>query len=982
MSVAFLRRFKFLWVCAYVITAFVFPNLSLAQFAGIGALLNPEGSRLFPQSVLFPRHPGKPDPRWRSFSWFYTDRVADSSRYRLYFYEEEEWAARFVMPRIRKQIGELSKTFAWSPARPFSYLLFTSSREFRQANIFFITEGVQGITSTQEATMAIPYWGEAQTFDHISKHELVHQFQVQKINQLAQGYAMERMILIPLWFIEGMAEYMSLDGMDAESRVYLRDLLANPDPDRGYKIPKFFEEGTPGFVNTYKVGQAKIDFLELKYGRGTAQRILENASRSLGSAGATGTLFSQFVAFELKESEAAIEESWQSYLRLTFNPEMERMTQTAADFEQLKEAGDTLDYYDVSPDGALLATRQVDPLKGITSIQLYDLRNKSKRYQVAEDNKPGLLSLYFMQAPLLTISDHWIAYVVETTSGPEIEAREIGREKDSLYLGRKLRLKLHEFKMREVLSITFSPDGRSTAIVGLNGKGWANVYAIDGFPGAGRFSTRPLTSGYYSWRTLSWGEHGILAASDKTENGKYAIFRIDPKTGSSELLADSNENLLAPIALNDGVIYQSWTNGSPQIEKWKPGSRVRVTNVKSGMYYPKYRQNTLYSLIFHQGRYRLYRLPPEKQLATILPGSGPVSAGRPWVASLDPLAPGQFTAYQPFSRSRGGGIRVENLAGFFASGGFFGAAGSFSDLMRNYSVSASVMVLGDVDSTSAELFLTSQKGRATWTLGTYLTVQSRLDTLFSDGEIETYLHREFGVLGAIQYPLGAFSYIDAELRAGGVKRTDFSNLDLESVWEQGNPGTEFMVAPMFRLGYDRILYEAFSGPLQGFGALVESDTSWFPGRSDITQRFRLDVAQYWHIAGRAVLALNGMGAIAIGDRFRNSFLISSDDILRAYPFGDDRLYGNYLLAGKAEFRFPIGSLFGFPPLRGLAAYDLGSIWVHPGQLGQRVTSSYTGGLTLNLPPISLNFMLSAPGRTAPGPVDDLVAHFTLRYLYI
>src|SRR4051794_31474585 len=75
-----------------------------AQVLGLGALLNPEGSRLFPQSVIVPRHPGKPDPRWRAFDWQWLDLTTGPTEFRLYFYREEEWTAKFAIPRIEKQV--------------------------------------------------------------------------------------------------------------------------------------------------------------------------------------------------------------------------------------------------------------------------------------------------------------------------------------------------------------------------------------------------------------------------------------------------------------------------------------------------------------------------------------------------------------------------------------------------------------------------------------------------------------------------------------------------------------------------------------------------------------------------------------------------------------------------------------------------------------------------------------------------------------
>ncbi|MCM2278957.1 MAG: hypothetical protein NDJ89_12850 [Oligoflexia bacterium] len=979
------RSRKILMFLMTCIAALLEAAQARAQAFGIAALLNPEGSRLFPQLILYPRHPGKPDPRWRSFDWRFTENMADHSRFRLYFYEDEDWSARFATPRIRQQVEDLTRTFDYSPSKPFSYLLFTSQREFRQANIFFISEGVQGITSTEEATMAIPYWGETQTFDHISHHEMAHQFQVQKIKDIGGAYSAERMQLMPLWFIEGMAEYYSLHGMDIESRVYLRDLILNPRKETRHTLPKFFEEGSLGFVSTYKVGQAKIDYLEKTFGNKISQRLLVAAARNL-APGQEG--FAKVVTAEVGKTAEDLEKGWNDYIA-GYRKEADALPQGLEAYEKIKEAGDTLDLFEVSPDGSLLALRQIDPLTGVTSIQLVNLRKGFDKTEVARDNQPGLLSLGFLQWPSLALSDHWVAYAVDTTLGPELELRRIERRDDGdISIKSPIRLKLHSFKLLQAHALAISPDEQSLALVGLTQKGWGNVYVLDGFPGQfpdkARYHLRQLTDGYYSWRGLSWSREGIYSASDKTPDGKYALMKLDPANGQATLLAAARENLLDPSSAPGGILYQGWESGSPQIylRARDTGVSRRLTGAKTGLFHPRYVGATLYTLMFESGRYQLYRIP-EHALLDQPAAASAAPIGAPWVARLGTLERDQVLSYRPFSGSSG--YRIDNLVGFLTTGSFGGIAGSVSDLMRNYSITAEFAVFGGLSRTSASAFISSQKGRATWTLGGYHTIQPRLDNLFeTNGFVRTYLHREYGVLGAYQYPLGGFSYLDLELRLAGVKRAEFSDPKFAEQWEAQNPGTELLLAPMVRYGYDEVLYEAYSGPLKGFGFLVEADTSVFPKRQEVSERLRFDVAQYWQLVGRTVLALQGMGAAAFGERYKSSFLVSSDDIMRAYSWDDDRLYGNYVLATKAELRFPIGSLFGFPPLRGLAAYDVGSIFVNSDQIGSRMASSYTGGISFNIPPISLNLLLSHPIREPPGGFarSGNVFHFTLRYLYI
>lgn len=956
------------------------PRASFAQGFGIAGLLNPEGSRLFPQSVIYPRHPGKPDPRWKAFKWRFVDLNAPSAastRFRLFFYDEEDWTARFVLPMIKTEIEELAKTFNYSPSRQFNYLLFTSLSQFQQANIFFVSEGVQGITSTTEATMAVPYWGEVSTFEHISMHEMVHQFQVQKITDFSGGADSRAgqavMAQIPLWFIEGMAEYYSLRGVDFETRFHVRDILNHPDKDRKYEVPKFFDDKTLNFVHVYKLGQARIDFLETTFGKGTAQRILTTAIRRLMSE---RLLFSTVVTAETGQSIAQLETGWSDYLKKNYNAD--GLTQNIDDFERYKEAGETLDYARVSPDGSLIAIREVDLLSGTTYIRVIDTKDKNKKIKVAEDMRAGTLSLFFMQNPTVTISNRHIAYAVSTLRGPEIEIRALSRnDEGALKLGARERIKAHESGLIQISSLAISPDDNELAVIGLVPKGWNNLYRV---PLKGSKLTQ-LTNEPYAWRTLHWGEDGILGASDRTANKKFGIFHVDPGKGTITPLLTSAQDLGSPEGTRSRFVFQSWASGSSQTHLFENGRESQLTDVKTGLFHPQLRGDALFNLGFKSGRYHLYKIARDKQLSK--PGlGGPAPLAPPWQPVLADFAEESGPQeYRPFKSTK---PRIDDLMAFYGSGGLGGIAGVISDLMRDYTISGEFAALGGLRFSNASVFLGSSRGRSSWITGGYHTTQPRIDSLLAnDDEIRSYIHRESGILGAIQYPLGPFSYFDTELRLAGVNRSNFNDPVRESEWQSKNPGLEFLAAPMFRMGYDRVQYEPYAGPLKGFGLLLESDTSFFPRRESITQRFRLDGAYYIQAVGRTVIALQLLAGAAFGGDFKNPFFVSSDDILRAYPFGDERLQGNYVTAGKAEIRFPIGTFFGVPPLRGIAGYDYGSIFSRKANIERNIAASWNAGLSLNLPPLGLSFIFAQPLRTAPGPkIEGPVFHFLFRYLYL
>jgi hypothetical protein len=388
------------------------------------------------------------------------------------------------------------------------------------------------------------------------------------------------------------------------------------------------------------------------------------------------------------------------------------------------------------------------------------------------------------------------------------------------------------------------------------------------------------------------------------------------------------------------------------------------------MLQPQISKSGLLALGFEKGRYRLVRIPAYSD------GRRP-SSETSWDArEVSPFEPGSVQKYHPF---RGTGVRVEDFGAFFSSGAILGLSGTFSDLMRNEIVSADILAISGLGVTQADAFWTSEEGRATWTLGAYHTRTRRLMRI-TDPLGQTLLedHIESGALGAYQYPLGPYSTGSAVLRLARVKQPSLST---------------WLLAPTLSWGVDHVEYEVFTGPIKGYGWLLEAGTEFFPARSASTERLRLDASLYQQLWGRSLLAAHVLGGVSFNlaqrtdnPDLRNPFYVSSDDIFRAYSFDDDRLRGDYLIGAKSELRFPLGEAFGFEPLRGIMAADIGSIWREGGKLGQNVNSSWSTGFCFNIPPIGLSFLFSRPIRTAPDPIarqpDTSVFHFTLRYLYL
>ncbi len=71
----------------------------------------------------------------------------------------------------------------------------------------------------------MPFTGSYSDFEHVLMHEMAHQFQydIWSRGRAGAGFATLVAIAPPLWFAEGMAEYLSTGPINAETAMWLRD---------------------------------------------------------------------------------------------------------------------------------------------------------------------------------------------------------------------------------------------------------------------------------------------------------------------------------------------------------------------------------------------------------------------------------------------------------------------------------------------------------------------------------------------------------------------------------------------------------------------------------------------------------------------------------------------------------------------------------------------------------------------------------------
>ena len=130
-------------------------------------------------------------------------------------------------------------------------IFYNNHADFQQTNTIssLIGTGTGGVTESLKNRVIMPVAPSLAQTDHTLGHELVHAFQYNMF--LRRDTASKASLAnIPLWIIEGMAEYFSLGSIDPNTSMWMRDALINDD------FPTLKKLSTDSRYFPYRYGQA------------------------------------------------------------------------------------------------------------------------------------------------------------------------------------------------------------------------------------------------------------------------------------------------------------------------------------------------------------------------------------------------------------------------------------------------------------------------------------------------------------------------------------------------------------------------------------------------------------------------------------------------------------------------------------------------------------------------------------------------------
>src|SRR5690606_5475304 len=161
-----------------------------------------------------------------------------------------------------------------------------------------IGEGTGGFTESMLDRVVLPLTGVNADNEHVIGHELVHvfQFDIAAKSRGGQGAGLSG---LPLWMIEGLAEYLSQGRVDPATAGWMRDAVrheALPVPGRLIQLQP----------SPYQYGQALWAYIAGRWDDETVRRLFVEATQSGAAAAMRAVLGLEPNAF-LNEAHAAFE---------------------------------------------------------------------------------------------------------------------------------------------------------------------------------------------------------------------------------------------------------------------------------------------------------------------------------------------------------------------------------------------------------------------------------------------------------------------------------------------------------------------------------------------------------------------------------------------------------------------------------------------------------------------------------------------------
>lgn len=895
-------------------------------------------------------------------------QVLRTDHFDIYYYPQEEQAVQLAARMAERWYARLSKLLRHELSSRQPLVLYAAHPHFQQTNVLAgqIGEGTGGVTESAKRRVVLPFAGGLAETDHVLGHELVHAFQYDlaaRIDPSGQAIG-PNVYALPLWFIEGMAEYLSLGPVDANTAMWVRDAASReqmPSVDR-LDDPDFFP---------YRYGHAFWAYVAGRWGDQAVGDMLK----------ATGPRASieDAMRIVLGVDEETFTADWHAETRRTYAPFFET-TRPASAFGRAivsreNDGGETNVSPALSPDGRRVVYLSERSLFSIDMYVTDVATGETTRKLVETAADPHFESIEFIESAGDWAPDsRRFVFAALSKGRPVLAILDVDRGE-----------RIAEYPLEgldQIFNPAWSPDGSRIAFSALHG-GLLDLYVFDlDSQQLTALTDDPFADLDPEWapdgRSLAWVTDRFTSDLARLEIGNYRIGAIDVASRQVRVLTGfgTGRNSNPEFAADGRTLYFiASPDGVPNVYRVTPGDGdpVRVTNVLSGVsgitpatpalsvaaaspgaVFTVYEDNqyNIYAAETPEQLAGLRAQPPDRNAAVLPPynrrtgdvaqlldaptaGLPPRTAQydvEPYQARLSLDAIGQPTV----------GIGADRFGAYAAGGLSF----LFSDMLGNHELGTTFQLSNRFEEVGGAAAYINRTHRWNWGIvgeqSPYVTGRFAEGVTTVDGQSAfvsevfrvTQINR--AVSGLVQYPFSRAQRVEL---SGGFRRISFDrqidtqifslqtgNLIDETSQELAAPDALNLAETSAALVWDTSLMGA-TGPI--LGQRYRLEVSQLAG-SLMYSGFLADYRKYFMPARPFTIALRGLHFGRYGrdseDTRLSPLFLGYPGMVRGYEVGSfdseecitdglsgcpafDRLVGSRLGIVNAELRVPLWGLF-------------------------------------------------------------------------
>jgi len=504
-------------------------------------------------------------------------KTYSTDHFDIYFYPEERKAVMDAGRMAERWYQRHSRTFLREFEKRKPLIFYANSADFQQTNAVQgqLGQGTGGVTESIKERVIMPLTGSYAETDHVLGHELVHSFQYDiALRKNNRGFSLRN---LPLWLVEGMAEYLSVGEVDTHTSMWLRDAALREDLPTIRQMTRNMREYFP-----YRYGQAYSAYIGGKYGDAAVTDLYKLSGR----VGVDSAL-----VYSLGITADSLSSEWKQSVRDTYLPRTKGRTPVDSVGEAIIGTPGAENQFhvspSVSPDGRYVAFISRQNLFN-TNLFVAD----TETGEIVQELEGTRSNPHFDALRFIDASGAWspdgrrFAFITFAKGTNEINTFNVRTGEVQTRTAVK--------DVGAIRNLAWSPDGRYIAFSGMSG-GISDLYLYD----LGEGKVRQLTDDRYAVLQPTWSPDGSTVAftTDRGEDGtefgnlKYGKYRpglIDVESGNVETIRPfSRGQQHNPQFSPDGrsLYFISDHDGFKDVYRYSraDGSVYRITELQTGV---------------------------------------------------------------------------------------------------------------------------------------------------------------------------------------------------------------------------------------------------------------------------------------------------------------------------------------------------------------------------------------------------------------